>query len=68
METIGCEHCSAEFKVETYNDEEVRFCPVCGEALEIYINIDEPEHEVDESELWMEEEQVVLIIVYRAQR
>lgn len=68
METMGCEACSAEFRVETYNEEEIRFCPVCGEALEDVINITETEYSMDDDKEWMEEEQVVLIIVYHAQQ
>lgn len=53
MKTLGCNECAGEFSIETLNSEEVRFCPVCGEALEDFINIEE-ELDIDEDE-WLEE-------------
>ncbi len=54
MEHIGCTECAAEFSVETHNEEVVRFCPICGEALEDCINIIK-EFDMEEDEEWLEE-------------
>ena len=54
MRTIGCNVCAGEFSIETHNMEEVRFCPICGEALEDFINIDK-ELDIDEDDEWLEE-------------
>ena len=54
MKTLGCNECAGEFSIETLNSEEVRFCPVCGEALEDCINIIK-EFDMEEDEEWLEE-------------
>lgn len=32
-EDLVCEVCDSEFSVEHYEDDEVCFCPFCGESL-----------------------------------
>jgi hypothetical protein len=56
MKKIGCNLCAGEYTIETHNSEQIRFCPVCGEPLEDYINIEEEDNYMDEDE-WEEFEE-----------
>ena len=60
MEMIGCNICAGEFSIETHNSEDVRFCPICGEPLEDYLNIGE-EVDMDNDE-WLEEQAELIIV------
>lgn len=33
-----CEHCGAEFGIQTYMDIDIQYCPYCGEVYEALIN------------------------------
>ena len=33
-----CEHCGAEYSIQTYMDIDIQYCPYCGEVYETFIN------------------------------
>ena len=38
LQHFDCEHCGAEFAIQTYMDIDIQYCPYCSEVYETLIN------------------------------